>query len=52
MLGSVQKYMKKFDIVCCADHHFQRAIYGIGLYITDYPEQALVACIVTGWCPW
>ena len=52
MLGSVQKYMKKFDIVRCADHHFRRAIYGIGPYITDYPEQALVACIVTGWCPW
>ena len=44
--------MKKFNIVCCADHHFRRAIYGIGPYITDYPEQALVACIVTGWCPW
>ncbi|KAF8151393.1 hypothetical protein B0H34DRAFT_664731, partial [Crassisporium funariophilum] len=26
-------------------------IYGIGPYIADYPEQALLACIVSGWCP-
>ena len=22
------------------------------VYIADYPEQALAACIVQGWCPW
>ena len=52
ILSSLRKYMKKFDIVHCADYHFRRAIYGIGPYITDYPEQALIACIITGWCPW
>ncbi|EGO20205.1 hypothetical protein SERLADRAFT_411134 [Serpula lacrymans var. lacrymans S7.9] len=25
-------------------------IYGIGPYIANYPEQALLACIVQGWC--
>jgi hypothetical protein len=35
----------------CADGHFRRAIYGLGPYIADYPEQALLACIVSGWCP-
>ena len=24
--------------------------YGLGPYIADYPEQALLACIVQGWC--
>ncbi|KAF8259052.1 hypothetical protein EI94DRAFT_1774026 [Lactarius quietus] len=24
----------------------------IGPYIADYPEQALLTCIVQGWCPW
>ncbi|KAJ6587732.1 hypothetical protein B0H10DRAFT_1831537, partial [Mycena sp. CBHHK59/15] len=32
------------------DSHFPRAIYGLGPYITDYPEQALLACIVQNWC--
>ncbi|KAI9441589.1 hypothetical protein H4582DRAFT_2110402 [Lactarius indigo] len=31
--------------------HFRRVIYSIGPYIADYPEQALLACIVQGWCP-
>jgi hypothetical protein len=26
-------------------------IYGLGPYIADYPEQALLACIVQNWCP-
>jgi hypothetical protein len=26
-------------------------VYGLGLYIADYPEQALLACIVQNWCP-
>ncbi|KAI9431281.1 hypothetical protein H4582DRAFT_2113489 [Lactarius indigo] len=26
-------------------------IYSIGPYIADYPEQALLACTVQGWCP-
>ncbi|KAI0740221.1 hypothetical protein C8Q76DRAFT_765248 [Earliella scabrosa] len=25
-------------------------VYGLGPYIADYPEQALLACIVQGWC--
>jgi Plavaka transposase len=35
----------------CGDGHFRRVIYGLGPYIADYPEQALLACIVQGWCP-
>ncbi|KAJ7186674.1 hypothetical protein C8R46DRAFT_1157898 [Mycena filopes] len=39
------------DIVQCPDGHFRRAIYGIGPYIADYPEQVWLSCIVQGWCP-
>ncbi|KAH9979853.1 hypothetical protein BGW80DRAFT_1556544 [Lactifluus volemus] len=39
------------EVVRCPDGHFRRAIYGLGPYIADYPEQALLASIVQGWCP-
>ncbi|EGN93388.1 hypothetical protein SERLA73DRAFT_126642 [Serpula lacrymans var. lacrymans S7.3] len=38
------------EIVRCANMHLRHVIYGIGPYIADYPEQALLACIVQGWC--
>ncbi|GBE85562.1 hypothetical protein SCP_0800790 [Sparassis crispa] len=39
------------EVTHCADGHFRHVIYGLGPYIADYPEQALLACIVQGWCP-
>ena len=39
------------EILRCPDGHYRRAIYRLGPYIADYPEQALLACIVQGWCP-
>jgi hypothetical protein len=39
------------EVTRCPDGHFRRVIYGLGPYIADYPEQALLACIVQGWCP-
>ncbi|KAJ7588202.1 hypothetical protein C8J56DRAFT_1050261 [Mycena floridula] len=32
------------------DKHFWRAIYGLGPYIADYPEQVVLAGIVQNWC--
>ena len=43
--------METPEIACCGDGHFRRLIFGIGPYIADYPEQALVTCIVQSWCP-
>jgi Plavaka transposase len=43
--------MTKPEVVRCPDGHYRRAIHGLGPYIADYPEQALLACIVQGWCP-
>ncbi|PCH39302.1 hypothetical protein WOLCODRAFT_21411 [Wolfiporia cocos MD-104 SS10] len=39
------------QVTRCPDGHYRRVIYGLGPYIADYPEQALAACIVQGWCP-
>jgi len=46
----LQPYMTEPDIVKCADGHYQKVIYGLGPYIADYPEQVLLAGIVSGWC--
>ena len=39
------------EVVCCPDGHFRCAIYSLGPYIADYPEQVWLAGIVQGWCP-
>ena len=39
------------EITRFPDGHFRKVVFGLGLYIADYPEQALLACIVQGWCP-
>ncbi|KAJ6448828.1 hypothetical protein C8R45DRAFT_1057369 [Mycena sanguinolenta] len=39
------------EVVQCPDGHFRRAVYGLGPYIADYPEQVWLACIVQNWCP-
>jgi hypothetical protein len=51
MLECLKPFITEPDIVRCTDGHFRRAIYGLGPYIADYPEQCLLACIVQGWCP-
>lgn len=43
--------MSKPKLTLCGDGHYRKVIYGLGPYIADYPEQALLACIVQGWCP-
>lgn len=39
------------DIILCPDRYFRRVIYGPGPHIGDYPEQAVLAWILFGWCP-
>lgn len=39
------------EVVQCPDGHYQKVIYGLGPFITDYPEQVTLAGIVSGWCP-
>ncbi|KAF8806880.1 hypothetical protein BYT27DRAFT_7223998 [Phlegmacium glaucopus] len=51
ILMPLKPWMEKPRITCCGDGHYHRVIYGLGPYIADYPEQCLLACIVSGWCP-
>ena len=37
-------------VVKCPDGQFRRAIFGLGPYIADYPEQVWLAGIVSNWC--
>ena len=50
ILDTLEPFMSEWDVVRCPDHHFRRAIYGLGPYIADYPEQTAVAGTVYGWC--
>ena len=50
ILSPLLPYMTKPDIVMCPDGHYRRGVYTLGPYIADYPEQVLLAAIVSGWC--
>jgi len=50
ILKSLKPGMTEPEVVHCADGHLQHVIYGLGSYIADYPEQVILACIVSGWC--
>lgn len=50
ILETLKPGMTTPEILRCSDGHFRRTIYSLGPYIADYPEQALLACIVQGWC--
>ena len=39
------------EVMQCPDGHLRRIIFRFGPYIADYPEQVLLACVSTGWCP-
>ncbi|KDQ56151.1 hypothetical protein JAAARDRAFT_195354 [Jaapia argillacea MUCL 33604] len=39
------------EVMPCPDGHFRRAIFELGPFIADYPEQVYLAGIVQGWCP-
>ncbi|KAF7967364.1 hypothetical protein HWV62_34649 [Athelia sp. TMB] len=51
IMESLKQGMTTPEVLLCPDGHYRRVIYGLGPYIADYPEQALLACIVQGWCP-
>ncbi|EIW75218.1 hypothetical protein CONPUDRAFT_66179, partial [Coniophora puteana RWD-64-598 SS2] len=51
ILRSLKSGMTDYEVVRFGDGYFRRVIYGLGPYIADYPEQALLTCIVQGWCP-
>ena len=50
ILSSLRPGMTTPEVVRCPDGHFRRAIWGLGPYIADYPEQTLLSCVVQSWC--
>ncbi|KAA1472182.1 hypothetical protein DENSPDRAFT_778039 [Dentipellis sp. KUC8613] len=38
-------------VLRCPDGHWRRAVFEIGPFIADYPEQVYLAGIVQNWCP-
>ncbi|KAN0107708.1 hypothetical protein V8E52_009875 [Russula decolorans] len=50
ILESLKPGMTTPEVLRCPDGHYRNTIYGLGPYIADYPEQALLACVVQGWC--
>jgi len=51
ILSPLKPAMTTPEVVKFSDSHFRHVIYGLGPYIADYEEQALLMCIVHGWCP-
>jgi hypothetical protein len=51
ILSALHPHMSKPRVTLCANCQYRNVIYGLGPYIADYPEQALLACIVQKWCP-
>lgn len=50
ILLSLKPSMSIPEVAHFGDGHFRRVIYGLGLYIADYPEQSALACVVYNWC--
>ncbi|KAF9648905.1 hypothetical protein BDM02DRAFT_3235661, partial [Thelephora ganbajun] len=50
ILLPIKPFMKTLDIVQCPDQYFCHVLYGLGLHISDYPEQAMIAWILMNWC--
>ena len=51
ILSPLRPGMTEPEVLKCPDGQFQHVVYGIGPYITDYPEQVLLTCIIQNWCP-
>lgn len=51
ILQPLRPGLEKPQVLRYGNGYYQRTIYGLGPYIADYSEQALLACIVQGWCP-
>ncbi|KIK20961.1 hypothetical protein PISMIDRAFT_12594 [Pisolithus microcarpus 441] len=51
ILKTLKPGMAKPEVTPFRDGHYRHIIYGLGPYIADYEEQALLTCIVRNWCP-
>lgn len=51
IFSPLRPYMESPKVIRCPDGHFRKAIFSLGPYIADYPEQVWLAGVVSNWCP-
>ncbi|KAI0351062.1 hypothetical protein OH77DRAFT_1506733 [Trametes cingulata] len=51
ILDPLRPGMSTPHVMRCPDGHFRRAIFELGPFIADYPEQVYLSGVVSGWCP-
>ncbi len=51
VFSPLKPYMEKPKVIRCPDGHFHCAIFSLGPFIADYPEQVWLAGTVQNWCP-
>jgi hypothetical protein len=51
ILEPLRPGMKTPHTLRTPDGHYRRALFEIGPFIADYPEQVLVSGVVQSWCP-
>ncbi|KAI9452680.1 hypothetical protein BJY52DRAFT_1124162 [Lactarius psammicola] len=51
VFAPLKPYMTEAKVMKCPDGRFRRAIFSLGPYIADYPEQVWLTGIVSNWCP-
>lgn len=51
ILEPLRAGMSTPHVMQCPDGHYRRAIFELGPFIADYPEQVYLSGVVSGWCP-
>ncbi len=51
ILSPLRPAMLTPHVMMCPDGHYWCALFELGPFIVDYPEQVCLAGIVSGWCP-
>ena len=51
VFSPLKPYMENAKVIRCPDGHFRHAIFSLGPYIANYPEQVWLSGVVSNWCP-
>ena len=51
ILSPLRPGMTTPHVMQCPDGHYRRAVFELGPFIADYPEQICLSGVVYGWCP-
>ena len=51
ILSPLRPGMTTPHVLQCPDGHLRHAIFELGPFIADYPDQVYLSGIVQGWCP-